>query len=78
MKTKIIAGAIVALAMSSCKKDWTCECTTQVVGAPDKDVRTYTIKETSRQVAYNHCAHTQTTFDFMGQPMTIDEYCELK
>jgi hypothetical protein len=78
MKLILPVAAIVALTLASCKKDYTCKCTSQVVGAPTKTESTFTIKDATRKTAYNHCAHLQTTYTAGTATVVYDEYCSLE
>jgi hypothetical protein len=85
MKTLVLIAA-AGILFFGCKKDWTCECTTQTMPKADKETVSYTIRETSRLTASRACIHSQSTYTaatyngtvMSTQTYTYDSYCELK
>lgn len=49
MMKKVLVAAVVILALTSCKKDWTCECSYY------GETESYAIKETKKKDAKAQC-----------------------
>lgn len=53
---KVLFAAVAVLALASCKKDWTCECTSSVVG----NLPAVTLKDMSKKDAEKACEGNNT------------------
>lgn len=58
MKTKLffVAAAVAMISLSSCKKDWTCECDVESGGSA-----TYEFKDTKKKDAEEACDEWDST-----------------
>lgn len=73
MKKGITLIAILA-AMTACKKDYTCECTT----TPGNSVDKYTIKSVSKSRAKANCVSTSYEDNSSGTTVKVETTCTLK
>lgn len=55
---KVLSLAVIALALASCKKDYTCTCTNTSTGSSISTTNTYIIKGVSKGVAKAACVST--------------------
>ncbi len=82
----LFSGLFAVLFTSSCKKDYTCECTTSYtyngVTSTDVNVDQTTIKEASKHAAQSNCLNRETTYSYTygstTYTYTYSQDCELK
>ncbi len=82
----LFSGLFAVLFTSSCKKDYTCECTTSYsyngVTSPDVDINQITIKGASKHAAKANCLDTEQTYSYSygstTYTYTYSQDCELK
>jgi hypothetical protein len=60
-RTILVAAAVVAMTLASCKKDYTCKCTETNSKNSDSDEYTFTIKDVSKGQAKANCVSTTST-----------------
>lgn len=76
-KINLLFGALLLLAFSSCKKEYTCVCTTSAgipgVAIPDTESN---LGKLSKKKAEEQCSSRNTSTNFMG--FTISVNCKLK
>ena len=85
MKKVILIAFAASLITTSCKKDRVCSCKSVVdttngttkIGTVVTDYD-YTITESTRRTAYNHCTHTKWTETNGNITMVYDLNCSLK
>ncbi len=69
----IATGAMFVLALSSCKKDYECECTDSGI------TYTYTLKESKKAAAYAACEGKGIgSIESNGQTIPNDNNCKIK
>lgn len=75
----LILVALVAL--SSCKKDFTCQCNVNYVVNGQIQNRTTSsnvIKTVKKEEAQNQCKYYETEEDYLNQKAVVQHYCEIK
>lgn len=79
MKKILLIAAVAGLAMASCKKDYTCECTSTDT-APGSTTTTSkkTIKEATKRQAKANCFSYSTDYTSGSNTYTQTNDCELK
>ena len=70
---KIFFGALALLALSSCKKDYTCEC---VLDGSATTSETYLFKNVTEKDAVSKCDNYDEVYDVLG--LTVVKDCEIK
>ena len=83
MKKNILIAAVAFIALSACKKDYTCECTSTNTygGNTDVSVQTNTLKEVSKKTvkSSSECvSFTDTYTDSDGDVSTYSTVCAIK
>ncbi len=83
MKKNILIAAVAFIALSACKKDYTCECTSTDTSGGNTDVfvETYTLKEVSKKTvkSSSECvSYTNTSTDSDGDVYTSSTVCAIK
>lgn len=83
MKKNILIAAVAFIALSACKKDYTCECTSTDTygGNTDVSVQTTTLKEVSKKTvkSSSECvSYTNTYTDSDGDVSTYSTVCVIK
>lgn len=84
MKKTLLIVAIAAFAMTSCKKDRVCECTSnytyvsQGFSGSGTDVSQTTYQKTTKRTAKLACIHRKQTQVDPNTTFTIDQDCKLK
>jgi len=83
MKKNILIAAVAFIALSACKKDYTCECTSTDTygGNTDVSVQTNTLKEVSKKTvkSSSECvSFTDTYTDSDGDVSTYSTVCAIK
>ena len=70
--------AFVALSLSSCKKEWTCECTVSSTYAGTTTTETVSGKtdKMSKKDAKDKCNEGDSSYDLLGVKVSSD--CEIK
>ena len=78
-KTILLFVAIAGLAMTSCKKDYTCECTTSstVPGYTSSTMKA-TIKDVSKKTAKDVCNKTTSESTYSGVTYVTTQDCQIK
>lgn len=83
MKKNILIAAVAFIALSACKKDYTCECTrtSTSFGNTNVSVQTNKLKEVSKKTvkSSSECvSHTDTYTDSDGDVYTSSTVCVIK
>ena len=85
MKKNILIAAVAFIALSACKKDYTCECTSTDTygGNTDVSVQTNTLKEVSKKTvkSSSECisyTDTYTNSNSNGDVSTYSTVCAIK
>ncbi len=79
MKKILLIAAVAGLAMASCKKDRTCECTnSSTAPGSTSETQTYTVKKVSKKTAKDVCVKTTSEFEVGGTKYTSTSDCKLK
>jgi len=74
MKKVLLVAAVAAFAMTSCKKEYTCECTTSSsTGSTSSSVKFDKMK---KKDAEKKCDEGDATFSFFGETVTSE--CKIK
>ncbi len=74
-KTLLFAGALALIfAFSSCKKDYTCECTTAIDGVVMSTAST-TVHDTKKK-AEDQCENGTSSYSLFGETYTVN--CKIK
>jgi hypothetical protein len=61
---KFLALAAVVVALASCKKDYTCECTATILGVTDTE--TLTFEDATKAEAEDSCNTANTAYQLFG------------
>lgn len=79
MKKVLLIAAVAGLAMASCKKDHTCECTSSsTFPGSTSTTQKYTIKEASKKTAKDVCVKRTYDMTFGGTTYVTTQDCQLK
>jgi len=79
MKKALLIAAVAGLAMVSCKKDYTCECTsTSTVPGSTSSTSKRTLVEVSKATAKSQCLKTSWDETSGGTTYTFTNDCKLK
>lgn len=79
MKKNLLLAAFVGLAMVSCKKDFTCECTsTSTFPGSTSSTQKYTIYDVSKGTAKRACIKRTYEYSGGGATYTSTSDCKLK
>lgn len=75
-KLFILSFAVCAVALTSCKKDYTCTCTTTSPGNPSTSLKR-TVKDVSKKQAEALCNSGDQTITVMGFGFTQTQTCKI-
>lgn len=75
-KIFITTVALVAVMLTSCKKDFTCTCTTTSPGSPSSTEK-ITVKEVNKKQAEAKCNSGDQTFTVMGFGISQTRSCKI-
>lgn len=77
MKKALLTAAILGFMVSSCKKNYTCECT-ETSSDPSEPASTYKYStgKVKKKDAEAFCSNLESTYSFFGT--TYTEKCELQ
>lgn len=78
MKKILLIAAVAGLAMASCKKDYTCECTQTTVPASTTTTSKKQILDASKRQAKANCVSWSSDMTFGSTVFTTNMDCELK
>lgn len=83
MKKNILIAAVAFIALSACKKDYTCECTVTSTWGSETTVTVHTkvLKEVSKRTVKNSsdCVSSANTYtNDSGNVSTYNTVCEIK
>jgi len=79
MKKVLLIAAVAGIAMVSCKKDYTCECTsTSTIPGSTSSTSKKTIVGVSKKTAKANCYKSTSDFTFGGTTYTSTNDCKLK
>ena len=74
----LFSGLFAAMFTTSCKKDYTCECTETYSGSTSAQIYEITIKDVSKKAAKANCVSTEETSGSGFYTYTYSTECELK
>lgn len=75
MKKLVLALAVVGgvAALSSCKKDWTCSCTTTTTGTVNSTTTVDTVfTDMKKDEAETACTAGNSSVSFLGQTVSVE------
>jgi len=79
MKKVLLIAAVASLAMVSCKKDRTCECTSSsTIPGSTSETTKYTVYDVSKGTAKRACVKTTQEFTSGGTTYISTDDCKLK
>lgn len=79
MKKILLVAAVAGMTMVSCKKDYTCECTTtSTVPGSTSYTSKSTIVGVSKSAAKAHCFKSSNDYEAGGTTYTTTRDCKLK
>jgi hypothetical protein len=75
MKKILLVAAVAAFAMTSCKKEYTCECITST-SSGDSETESVKFDKMKKKDAEKKCDTGDASFSFFGETITTE--CKIK
>jgi hypothetical protein len=74
MKKALLATTLLSIVLTSCKKDYTCECTT--TSPAGTTIGTTNLGKMTKKNAETKCNETDASYTYLGNQFTVE--CSVK